>query len=381
MPPVNILIKPASSRCNMRCRYCFYHDIAQHREHADMGILQEDTMKMVIRRGIDYADHLASFTFQGGEPTVAGLSFFQRVVEEQERQLRESGKKNLRIQNAIQTNGYVMDEAWAGFFHQHDFLVGLSMDGPANVHDKNRVDSRGQGTFQTVMRAVELLEKYHVRYNILSVVTGQNALSAKRIYRFFAKQKFRYLQFIPCLEPVEKERGDESYHLSVQQYGDFLINIFDEWFADFKRGEYISIRQIDNWIFMLLGEPPEACNMNGRCSVQFVVEGDGSVYPCDFYVFDKWKLGNVKEHSFQEMEHSKKALQFVEKSLPVPQECQACRYRPLCRNGCRRDRVWTKDMGAGKNYYCEAVYRFFSERERELLEAVEIVREYHRKRP
>ena len=199
MPPVNILIKPASSRCNMRCRYCFYHDIAQHREHAHMGILQEDTMKMVIRRGIDYADHLASFTFQGGEPTVAGLSFFQRVVEEQKRQQRESGKQNLRIQNAIQTNGYVIDEAWAGFFHQHDFLVGLSLDGPANVHDKNRVDSRGQGTFQTVMRAVELLEKYHVRYNILSVVTGQNALSVKRIYRFFEKQKFRYLQFIPCL--------------------------------------------------------------------------------------------------------------------------------------------------------------------------------------
>lgn len=374
MPPVNILIKPASSKCNMRCRYCFYHDVASMRKIKDLGVMKEETLKKLIKNGIDYGDHLVSFAFQGGEPTLAGLDFFEKVVFWQKQYLKESGKKNLRIHNAIQTNGYLIDDKWAAFFKKHHFLVGLSLDGPANVHDKNRLDVCGEGTFSRIMKSVDFLNQYQVAYNILSVVTGQNAMAAKRIYRFFVRNHFKYLQFIPCLEPLEEERGVEGYHLCVKDYGQFLIDIFDLWFADFKLGVYTSIRHLDNWIFMLLGEPPEACNMNGHCSIQFVVEGDGGVYPCDFYVLDEWRLGEVGESSFDELVHTEKARKFIRDSIAVPEECRRCRYQNLCRNGCKRDRVLDGGTGVLKNYYCKAVYLFFSEREKELLEAAELVK-------
>ncbi|MGI6005912.1 MAG: anaerobic sulfatase maturase [Ruminococcus sp.] len=375
MPPVNILIKPASSKCNMRCRYCFYHDVASLRETADLGVMKEDTLKKLIKSGIAYGDHLLSFAFQGGEPTLAGLEYFEKVISWQKKFLEESGKKNLRIHNAIQTNGYLIDEKWAQFFHDHHFLVGLSLDGPANVHDKNRVDAAGKGTFSRVMKTAELFDRYHVDYNILTVVTGQNAMAIKRIYRFFMKHNFSYLQFIPCLEPLKEERGKENYSLSVQEYGQFLIDVFDLWFADFKMGKYTSIRHLDNWILLMTGEPPEACNMNGRCSIQFVVEGDGGIYPCDFYVLDEWRLGTVGKQSFEDIMNSERARDFIRESLGVPEACRACQYGFLCRNGCRRDRVPDGNTGVLKNYYCQAIYRFFSEREEELKEAVRILRQ------
>ena len=374
MPPVNILIKPASSKCNMRCRYYFYHDVSSLRKVADFGVMEEETLKKLIKSGIDYGDHLLSFAFQGGEPTLAGLDYFKKVVFWQQYFLQKSGKKNLIIHNAIQTNGYLIDEKWAQFFHDNHFLVGLSLDGPINVHDKNRIDSGGQGTFSRIMETIELFNQYKVEYNILSVITGQNAMAIKRIYRFFTRHNFRYLQFIPCLEPLEEERGARKYHLSIQEYGQFLIDIFDLWYEDFKLGNYTSIRHLDNWILLMLGELPEACNMNGYCSIQFVVEGDGGIYPCDFYVLDEWRLGTVGEQSFEEIVSNDKARAFIEESLRVPEECLSCRYRGLCRNGCKRDRIVDGKTGVLKNYYCEAVYRFFSEREKELAEAAKMVK-------
>lgn len=373
MPPINILIKPASSKCNLRCRYCFYYAIAEQRCVADMGIMQESTLKKLIRSGIEYADHILSFAFQGGEPTLVGLEFYEKVVYYQKKYLKELGKKDLKIHNAIQTNGTLIDEIWAEFFKKNHFLVGISLDGSLNVHDRNRMDTTGKGTFARVLRTVELFSRFGVEYNILSVVTGENAMAVRRIYRFFAKQKFRYLQFIPCLEPFEKERGIESYHLSVQEYENFLIEIFDLWLADFRQGNYISIRHIDNWVYLLIGEKPEACNMNGCCSIQFVVEGDGSVYPCDFYVFDEWKLGDIGDLTFQEIIDEPKAQRFIAESLPVPEECKICRYGSLCRNGCKRDRTGSGASGIEKNYYCRAIYHFFSKREKELREVAQII--------
>lgn len=376
MPPVTLLIKPASSKCNMRCKYCFYFSIAENRTNADMGIMEEDTLEQLISKGIAYADHVCSFAFQGGEPTIAGLDFFKKAICYQEKYKQLYNKQNLQIHNAIQTNGYLIDDQWAAFLRENQFLVGLSLDGPLNVHDKNRIDAGGNGTFARIMKTVDLLNQYHVEYNILSVVTGQNAQSIKRIYRFFAKQKFSYLQFIPCLEPLESERGSEGYHLSVREYGDFLLNIFDLWFQDFKQGQYTSIRHIDNLVHVLAGERPEACNMNGTCSIQFVVEGDGSVYPCDFYVYDEWKLGNIREHSLVELTDCEPAKRFIQESVPIPEECSCCKYLRICKNGCRRDRVREGDSGVMKNYYCQSYHRFYSEREKELAEVLGILRQY-----
>lgn len=369
MPPINILIKPASSACNMACTYCFYRDVAEHREQAFEGMLSLDAMERVIQAGMEYAEHICSFAFQGGEPTLAGLDFYRGVVELQKKYARPG----IAIRNAIQTNGYSIDDEWAVFLAENRFLVGLSLDGPSELHNLNRLDAAGGGTFNRVMRAARLMEKHQVEFNILCVVTGRNARSVEKIYRFYRRQGFRWLQFIPCIEPLAQQRGEARYHLSAEDYGDFLIRLFDLWYDDLRRGEYISIRHLDNWLAILLGERPEACNMAGQCSVQFVVEGDGGVYPCDFYVLDEWRMGTVGEISFAEMQQGEAAKRFITASLRVPEQCRGCRWHSLCRNGCRRDRTVLPDGSIDLNCYCAAYQKFFSQREYRLMDAVKLI--------
>ena len=369
MPPINILIKPASSACNMACKYCFYRDVAEHREQAFEGMLSLQKMERVIRAGMEYADHSCSFAFQGGEPTLAGLDFYRGVVELQKKYARSG----LEIHNAIQTNGMLIDEEWAAFLAENRFLVGLSLDGPAELHNLNRLDTVGEGTFNRVMRAARLMEKHRVEFNILCVVTGRNARSVEKNYRFYRRQGFRWLQFIPCLDSLEQQRGEEKYHLSAENYGDFLIRLFDLWYEDLQRGEYISIRHLDNWLSILLGGQPEVCSMTGQCAVQFVVEGDGGVYPCDFYVLDEWRMGTVGESSFAEMQRGEVAARFIQASLRVPNKCRRCRWYGLCRNGCRRNRMTLLDGEVDRNCYCEAYQRFFSQREKQLMQAARLL--------
>lgn len=369
MPPVSVLIKPASSACDMECSYCFYRDVSDHREHAFEGMLSLADMEKVIVAAMEYAEGYCSFAFQGGEPTLAGLDFFRQTVALE----RKHGRPGVTVYNSIQTNGLSLDEDFARFLAEEHFLVGLSLDGPPELHNRNRRDNRGKGTCDRVVKAARLLERFGAEYNILCVLTGRNARSVQRIYNFYKKQGFRYLQFIPCLEPLGEERGGESYHLSVEDYGDFLLRSFDLWLQDLRRGDYVSIRHLDNWLSILLGEPPEACGSVGCCSVQFVVEGDGGVYPCDFYVLDEWRLGRVGEQSFAQMARSETARQFVEASRTVPGECRGCPAYPVCRNGCRRDRLVTTEGIIDRNYYCKAYKKFFAERKKELEEALRLI--------
>ncbi len=181
-----------------------------------------------------------------------------------------------------------------------------------------------------------------------------------------------FLQFIPCLEPLEK-MGDKGTRasggsLTPETYGDFLTEIFDLWFQDLQNGRYVSVRHLDNWMAILLGGQPASCGMVGRCSIQFVVEGDGGVYPCDFYVLDEWRLGTVGEQSFESMGTGERAKQFLEQSFQVPERCKQCRYYVLCRNGCRRDREEGAE-GVSHNRYCGAYKKFFAAREKELEQA------------
>lgn len=367
MPMVNILIKPASSACNMSCRYCFYKDVAKNRTKECEGMITVEQMEKVICAGMEYADEVCSFTFQGGEPTLAGLDFFQKVVELAEKHR----KKGVDVQFAIQTNGYAINDQWAKFLHENHFLVGLSLDGTASQHNANRLNCEGKGTWNRVMRTAKLFDKYQVEYNVLCVVTGENARYIEHIYRFYRKNNFQWLQFIPCMEPIREKWGNAPYHLSDDAYGKFLIRLFDLWFSDLKKGEYISIRHFDNWMFLLLGECPEECSLSGRCTIQFVVEADGGVYPCDFYVLDDWRLGTVGEQSFTEMAAGETARKFIQQSIELPKECEKCKWRYLCRNGCRRDRGTA--INGGKTIHCKAHQMFFEERGQQLKEAVRIL--------
>ena len=358
MPAASILIKPTSANCNMDCKYCFYKCLSSNREEYSKGFMTEETLKKLIIQAFEYADGSVTFAFQGGEPTLAGIAFFEKALALQ----KKYNTKNLQVENTIQTNGLLINENWAGFLAKHRFLVGLSLDGPKKIHDCYRTGVTGDGTFEKVMHTVALFEKYHVEYNILSVITNESAQKASYLYKFYKRNGFSYLQFIPCMDEIHRT-GDLStrseFAVESKNYGKFLCEMFDLWYEDFSNGYQIDIRMFSNLAQMAAGFPAEECGMNGHCSCYFVVEGDGSVYPCDFYCMDEWKLGSV-ETKFTDMIQSEKVDQFIASSKNVSEKCKACNYRSLCRGGCRR---WREPFVNGKpnlNYLCEAYEMFFA---------------------
>ena len=307
MPPISLLIKPASSNCNLRCKYCFYHSLAENRETRSYGIMDIDTLEILVKKTLEYADVTCTFAFQGGEPTLAGFEFFEKLIEFQEKY----NTKGVKINNALQTNGMVIDDRWAKFLHDNNFLVGLSLDGTKDIHDMNRIDAATKGTFNRIMKTVDLFNKYKVEYNILFVVISTVARHTAKIYNFFKRKNFRYLQFIPCLDPLDEEPGGHVYSLTPDRFTTFLKTLFDLWYEDIKQDNIISIRYFDNLVGMIMGYPPENCGMSGICRCQFVVEADGRAYPCDFYVIDEWCLGNLKDKEFDEISKTDTVKEFI----------------------------------------------------------------------
>ena len=354
MSPLNLLIKPVSGSCNMNCSYCFYTDEIQHREIACTGKMNDELMHKLIDQAFEYADSQCTFAFQGGEPSLAGLQFYKDFSDYVE---NHSNPRNIAIHYAFQTNGLLIDDAWASWFKKHQVLVGISLDGPKSIHDRYRKDHLGQGTFDKVMSTIDILNAHQVDYNILCVVHAASAYKARKIYEFYRKNNMNYHQYIECLDPLESQRGIHEYSLKPSQYETFLKELFDAWYEDMTSGHYVYNRYFENLMMILLGQGPESCNMRGFCGPQWVIEADGSVYPCDFYVLDEWKLGNIMQDSFDTMEKNREISGFIQKSHPIPDECKQCKWLMLCRNGCRRNRMIHEDS-LGKNYFCTAYKNF-----------------------
>ena len=352
MPPATLLIKPVSNSCNMRCQYCFYADVSKHRSTASYGAMSLQTLETLVRKTFNYAEGYCSFAFQGGEPTLAGIDFFENFVRLQ----REYNINNIKVNNSVQTNGYKLGGEWAEFFVRHNFLTGISLDGTKAAHDNFRKGADGLGTYDDVVRTVDLFMERGVDFNILCVVNNLVASQPENIYK--ALKKYKYIQFIPCIEDFDS--GSPSpYSLDADNYARFLISAFDFYYDDYMRGDYVSVRNFDNYIDMLLGNEPEQCGMTGVCMCYFLVEADGGVYPCDFYVLDEWKIGNVNENSFTRMMKSAAAREFVETSLNVHADCVDCEWRSLCRGGCRRHREPFFGGVLSKNVLCGAYKKFF----------------------
>lgn len=356
MPPRNILIKPASGDCNLRCSYCFYHDEMCSRTRESFGRMSRETLEQVVAKSMAAAEGQCTFGFQGGEPTLAGLEFFEQAVALQ----KTYGRPGLKVFNTIQTNGILLDDAWADFFHRNGFLVGLSLDGDESLHDLYRRDAAGRGTFSRVEAAAELLRQHQVDFNILTVVTAQTAKHIRRIYRYFQRKGFRYQQYIPCLDPLDAVRGNRQYSLTPQLYSRFLMTLFDLWFVERCAGQPAYNRYFENLLGICMGRAPEACGMLGRCGIQYAVEADGSVYPCDFYMLDAYYLGNFQDHTLAEMDARRQEIGFLERSMEIHENCLRCPWGVLCRGGCRRDRQEKLDGTLGKNYFCPAYQAFFA---------------------
>ena len=356
MPALSLLIKPAYGNCNMRCRYCFYADELDNREIRSYGKMSVDTMHTIVEKAMEYGDYECTIAFQGGEPTLAGLDFYRDLVAYV---TAHEKPKKLKIHYALQTNGYLINEEWAAFLGENHFLVGVSLDGIKEIHDRYRLDAAGKGTYQRVISAIRLLEKHQVEYNILTVVTAATARNGQKIYNYFKKNHFGYQQYIECLDPIGEEPGQHEYSLTPEKYGEFLKSMFDAWYLDMRSGTYVYNRYFENLMMIMAGQQPESCNMRGVCGKQWVFEADGSVYPCDFYALDQWRLGNIQENSFEEMDEKRDGLGFIQWSMRQQEDCQKCRWFGLCRNGCRRNREPVTAEHTNRNYFCKSYQMFF----------------------
>ncbi len=352
MPPISVLIKPSSGNCNLRCKYCFYYDTMAKRQNPSFGYMTEDTLECVIKEVLAFAEGECSIAYQGGEPTLIGLDFYKKSMELQDKY----NVNHVKIYNSIQTNGYSIDRDWAGFFVRHHFLVGLSLDGIPKVHDFYRVDARGEGSFHQVMETMKLFKKLGVQFNILSVVNEKTVHALERNYEFYKRHGLKFLQFIACLDPIGEEPGKREYSLTPEAYGKFLIQLFNLWYRDLQEGEQPYIRQFENYISILLGLAPESCDMRGTCGKQYVVEADGSVYPCDFYVMEQYCIGNFHENSVTEIDDARKKSGFIEQSQSHHVRCRVCKYYFICRSGCRRNR---QDTAPYEQYFCKSYQMFF----------------------
>lgn len=342
------MLKPASSLCNLRCKYCFYHSLAETRESFSYGLMSDETAENVIIKALKFADGGSIyFAFQGGEPLMRGREFFRHFAEF----ATANNKKGSRLFFSMQTNGTLVDDDWCALFKEYGFLVGLSLDGNQKFN-RNRVDDKGDYAFGRITRAADLMTKYGVDFNILTVLTADIAKNIEEVYRFFKASGYKFLQFIPCLRPFgSSEEGD--LYMTPEVYGDFLIRLFNLYVKDYVDGNYISVRQLDNYVRLFLGERPEQCGMSGHCSFQFVVEGNGDVFPCDFYCTDEYRTGNILTDDFAVISATDTAKRFLEEGLATPSRCKRCPYYKLCRGGgCKRNRA-DRD-------YCAAYQKFFS---------------------
>lgn len=361
---MNYLIKPASGLCNMRCRYCFYEDETNHRSVKNLGILPRETAELLIREALANASRREGihFAFQGGEPTLAGAEFFRHFLES----VAQQNHRRIPVSYSIQTNGLHLSEELLELFAQHDFLVGLSLDGTRALHDANRVDASGQGTWAKITANLQKLQARKIPVNLLCVVTRSCARSPQKVYNSLKKLGCRHFQFIACLDPMEESRGCADYSLLPEDYGKFLCGLFDCWYLDWKQGNYVSIRLFDDYVHLAMGLPAGTCATSGSCGHYFVVEGDGSVYPCDFYAVDRWKLGTLGQETLARMDGCEKAREFLAQGLRRPESCSHCPWEPLCGGGCKRDWIITEEKT--ENYYCPAFRKFFAYAEPRLRE-------------
>ena len=352
---LSLMIKPSSSKCNLKCKYCFYNSISDARENKDYGFMKEDTVKKILDRVFEYCNGgNCSIAFQGGEPLLVGINFYKELID----YIKANNSNGTSLSFALQTNGTLINNEWAKFFNENNFLIGVSLDGNKDLHNLNRVDYLNNESFNKVMKGIHILEEYNVEYNILTVITSALCKKIDSTYKFYKKNNFNYLQFIPCLEPLENsDMNLSNFSITPSQYGDFLIKLFDLWYNDISNDKYISIRLFDNILGLFFKQDYEACEMKGICSCQHIIESNGAVYPCDFYTYESYSIGNILDNSFEDIHKNKNTLEFINSSKNINDKCKNCPYLTFCRGGCRRHRENQKD---NLNYFCESYYKFYS---------------------
>jgi uncharacterized protein len=352
-----IFVKPAGAACNLACRYCYYLEKAALHPSAGVPRMPADLLESYIVQHLEASDGpVTRFSWHGGEPTVLGLDYFRRIVELQRRH-RPPGR---RIANGIQTNGVLIDEPWARFFAAERFSVGLSLDGPADLHDPYRVTRGGDPTHARVMRALERLQRHRVTHDLLCTVHDLNVRHPLRVYRFFRQAGVRSIGFLPVVEPDRTAPGGVTAHtVPAEAYGEFLCAIFDEWVArDTARVEVQAFEEVTR---PARGLDHSLCILRETCGDVPVVEHTGDVYSCDHFVDGRHRVGNLRESRLGDLLASAAQRAFgLAKRDTLPRQCRECDVLAQCHGGCPKDRfVRAVDGEAGLNYLCPAFKRFY----------------------
>jgi Arylsulfatase regulator (Fe-S oxidoreductase) len=368
--PFHLMAKPVSYQCNIACDYCFYleNDQGTLKPRKAARHMDEATLEAYVRQYIDAnPGQDIEFTWQGGEPTLAGLAFYEKALSLQQ---KYAGGKHIR--NSIQTNGVLIDDEWAAFLAKHQFLVGLSIDGPAWLHDCYRKTRSQHSVFDKVIRAHGLLKQHHVEVNVLTVVNNVTAGHSLEIYQFLTRELgAEYIQFIPAVEqrPLNEKYGELLYPQSLsgrnvtewsvtgEQWGKFINGVFDYWIRhDVGR---VFVQLFDSALAAWLGEKPSLCVMQASCGFGLVVEQNGDVYSCDHYVYPEHKLGNLRRDSLLKMANSKPQRKFGLAKNQVSAECGRCEWRFACHGGCPKHRIH-KSGERWHNHLCAGYKAMFS---------------------
>lgn len=340
MRPFSLLVKPASADCNLECTYCFYLDRnklypGHHRHQMSSEVLERTISTYMATDQPQY-----TFGWQGGEPTLMGRAFFKKVTELQERY----GRRGASVTNGLQTNGTLMSDELAAHLSAYNFLVGISIDGPAELHNRYRLKAGGhRGTHADVIRGLELLRKHHVEFNVLTLISAANVEHPKEVYRYLRDDLgISFHQYIPCVE-FDQEGNLLPFAVTGEQWGSFLNGIFDEWAGEDVRK--VSVRNFDAVISMMIENQPTVCTLGRDCRQYFVVEFNGDVYPCDFFVEEGRRLGNVTTDNWYDLWRSPLYREFGAQKRRWNPECESCPYLKYCAGDCPKHRV--AQAGAG----------------------------------
>ncbi|AXY02415.1 anaerobic sulfatase maturase [Vibrio alfacsensis] len=361
--PFHIMTKPVSHQCNLKCDYCFYLEkdaFYPQQSRMSMEMLEEYVRTYIESSPQQHVD----FAWQGGEPTLAGLDFYKSAVEFQNKY--SAGK---RITNSFQTNGIAINHQWAEFFAQHQFLIGLSVDGDASIHDKYRISTNGKPTFERVKHVIGLLLEHKVEFNTLTVVNDANWDKGKQVYQTLKSLGSTHMQFIPVVEQdaLQKERFDPTltqevtpFSVPKSGYGTFMTDVFDEWVKQ-DLGK-IHIQAFEMLLAQHLGYPAGLCIFSENCGDNLVLEANGDLYSCDHFVYPENKLGNIHSQPMLELAQSKQQKAFGQsKSATLTALCQSCEYLSQCHGGCPKQRIVPVEGETHRqNYLCESYKKLFS---------------------
>ncbi len=373
--PFQVMAKPIGPKCNMNCTYCFYLEKKKMFSYDNTAgksewVMSDDVLEKYIKQKLESKDFSEeTFVWQGGEPTLLGVDYFRNIVKIQEKY--NNGKK---IKNALQTNGILLNDKWCEFFAENNFLIGISIDGPREIHDKCRTDRSGKSTFYKVMHGLSILKKHHVEFNTLTTVHRWNSAFPLEIYHFLKETGSTYMQFIPVVEritepkdcydlslthPADKDAVLTEWSVESEQYGKFLISIFDEWVRNDVGNYFIQIFDVslEAWY----GMPSSLCIFNKTCGLDPAIEHNGDLYSCDHYVYPEYKVGNILNNSLQSIMQSHRQIKFgKDKSDTLPQFCIECKFHFVCNGECPKNRIsFTENGEFGLNYLCAGYKLFF----------------------